>query len=147
MKRFVGLRSIPALIFVAIVSLLSLSGCHDWPEGDVISSSPLWGRWTLERIGDIPVGSGNRIRYEFRQDPDNRTLNSGIGECQRYDAGLDKWVCEPVKWTVESSTVLTIRCDGVVSAYYYLLEVGSSRTTLKLYDESSANEQIFVKDN
>lgn len=134
-------------LIVAMVALMSLVwGCHDWPSEDVIPSSPMWGVWSLESVDGHRIEESQQARYTFRQDPDNRTFNSGIGTFERYDVSAGRWVSSSIGWDVESEDAMVITGDEGGGRFEYLLETNAYRTTLRLFDASSGGaERLFVK--
>lgn len=132
-------------VFVIVLTGIALSGCHNWPSDDVLSVSPLWGRWTLESIDGTPVASGQRTRYIFSQDPDNMTFNSGNGKFERYDAATDTWLSSAIEWEVLPENGLTVTGLDGNGTFEFMLTSGQVRTELRLYDAATRREQVFLK--
>lgn len=142
MKLFQS-KSVMGLVLV--LAGLTLGGCHDMPQADVVPFSPMWGKWTLESIDGRPVGQAERTRYTFERDPENATFNSGIGRFERFDALATTWEGTPIEWEVLPENALVVKGEDGAGTFEFMLTAGDVRTELRLYDAATQVEQVFLK--
>lgn len=137
-------RHILAWVIVFLTGIC-LGGCHDWPDTDVVSVSPMWGRWTLASVNGQTIAADSRTRYTFERDDSQPALNSGVGTFERYDVRTGQWSGTPIEWEVMTENELVIAGSDGAGTFEYLLSAGTVRTELRLYDASTQTEQLFYK--
>ncbi len=122
-------------LFVSIITVLSLTSCHDHDNEDDVLYSPLVGTWELLEDPHGPVPQSMIDYFSFYE--------NGVGLYEGYDdrGYWDKWV---VSWRTYSGgwnrLIITFE-DGIYWEYYWEIVNGY----LYLYDVNNTNYYLIYR--